>query len=120
MLFIRCYIGQIYKISTISQYYLCQNPHFSPILYNNLQGTHKERPRKSPGARLCIPKILSVIYRFCVFPLERCIFCTFCIFGVMARKGKVRKVQKVQAGIKELFIAFLILAMRDVAEEVAL
>ena len=38
----------------------------------------------------------------------------------MARKGKVRKVQKVQAGIKELFIAFLILAMRDVAEEVAL
>ena len=38
----------------------------------------------------------------------------------MAKNGKVRKVQKVQAGIRELFIALLILAVGDVAEEIAL
>lgn len=85
-----------------------------------MQGKYKERPRKVPGARLCISNCLSAYYQFFISFLEACIFCTFCIFGVMARMGKVRKVQKVQAGIRELFIALLILAVGDVAEEIAL
>lgn len=85
-----------------------------------MQRKNKERPRKVPGARLCISNCLSAYYQFFISLLEACIFCTFCILGVMAKNGKVRKVQKVQAGIRGLFIALLILAVRDVAEEIAL
>ncbi len=55
-----------------------------------------------------------------IFALEGCIFCTFCIFSMAGFELKVRKVQKVQAGIRELFKALLILAVGDVAEEIAL
>lgn len=85
-----------------------------------MQRKNKERPRKVPGARLCISICLSAYYQFFIILLASCIFCTFSILGVMARIVKVRKVQKVQAGIIGLFIALLILAVRDVAEEIAL
>ena len=119
-LLIRFYNGQIYNFSSIIQYYLCQNLHFSPIPPNSFQRNNKERPGKVPGARLCISNCLSGFYWVFIFLLAGCIFCTFCILGVMAKNGKVRKVQKVQAGIRGLFIALLILAVRDVAEEIAL